>query len=69
MLSLYLHMVSPLVIPVSDRAGMSGEGTHSINSIVLMIKPRVGLTEVTSSFIIRFTIVVFPALSNPLEPS
>lgn len=30
------------------------------------MKPRVGLTVFTSSFIILFTIVVFPALSRPL---
>lgn len=30
------------------------------------MKPSVGLTVFTSSFINRLTIVVFPALSNPL---
>lgn len=35
-------------------------------SIVLMMNPSVGLTLFTSSFIIFFTMVVFPALSNPL---
>ena len=34
--------------------------------MVLMIKPSVGLTLFTSSFMIFLTIVVFPALSNPL---
>lgn len=32
-----------------------------------MINPRVGLTVVTSSFIIRLTMVVLPALSRPLQ--
>lgn len=31
-----------------------------------MMNPSVGLTLFTSSFMIFFTIVVFPALSNPL---
>lgn len=35
-------------------------------STVLMLKPSVGLTVLTSSFMTRFTIVVFPALSRPL---
>lgn len=35
--------------------------------MVLMMKPRVGLTVLTSSCIIFFTIVVFPALSRPLN--
>lgn len=34
--------------------------------MVLMMKPKVGLTLFTSSSIIFLTIVVFPALSNPL---
>ena len=34
-----------------------------------MIKPSVGLTSLTSSFMIFFTIVVFPALSRPLQHS
>ena len=32
-----------------------------------MIKPNVGLTELTSSFMILLTIVVLPALSSPLS--
>ena len=32
-----------------------------------MIKPSVGLTVLTSSFMILFTIVVLPALSSPLS--
>ncbi len=36
-------------------------------SIVLMMKPSVGLTVLTSSPIIFLTIVVFPALSRPLD--
>jgi hypothetical protein len=43
--------------------------TYPSYSIVLMIKPRVGLTLFTSSFMIFFTMVVFPALSNPLLQS
>ncbi len=39
---------------------------HPRNSIVLMIKPSVGLILVMSSFMMRFTIVVLPALSSPL---
>jgi hypothetical protein len=35
-------------------------------SIVLIINPRVGLTVVTSSPMIRLTMVVLPALSRPL---
>jgi hypothetical protein len=39
-------------------------------SIVLMMKPRVGLTVFTSSFMTLLTMVVLPALSSPLsEPS
>lgn len=34
--------------------------------MVLMMNPSVGLTVLTSSFMTRFTIVVFPALSRPL---
>jgi hypothetical protein len=34
-----------------------------------MMKPSVGLTVLTSSFMILLTIVVFPALSRPLFPS
>lgn len=34
--------------------------------MVLMMKPKVGLTLFTSSFMIFLTIVVFPALSSPL---
>lgn len=34
--------------------------------MVLMMNPRVGLTVLTSSFMILFTIVVLPALSKPL---
>ena len=40
---------------------------YSLKSIVLMMKPSVGLTVVTSSFMIFLTIVVLPALSRPLE--
>jgi hypothetical protein len=35
--------------------------------MVLMIKPSVGLTLFTSSSMIFLTIVVFPALSSPLQ--
>lgn len=35
--------------------------------MVLMMKPRVGLTVLTSSPMIFFTMVVFPALSSPLD--
>jgi len=35
--------------------------------MVLIIKPSVGLTLLTSSSIIFLTIVVFPALSRPLQ--
>ena len=41
--------------------------THPMKSIVLIMNPRVGLTVVTSSFIIRLTMVVLPALSRPLR--
>lgn len=34
--------------------------------MVLMMKPKVGLTLLTSSFMILFTIVVLPLLSKPL---
>jgi len=40
--------------------------SHPSYSMVLMIKPRVGLTVLTSSPIILFTMVVLPALSRPL---
>jgi len=32
-----------------------------------MMNPSVGLTVLTSSFMTRFTMVVFPALSRPLD--
>lgn len=35
--------------------------------MVLMMNPKVGLTVLTSSFMIFFTIVVLPALSSPLR--
>jgi hypothetical protein len=35
--------------------------------MVLMLKPNVGLMVVISSPLIRLTIVVFPALSSPLQ--
>lgn len=38
---------------------------HPSYSIVLMMKPSVGLTVLTSSPMILFTIVVLPALSSP----
>lgn len=47
---------------------IKNERTHPIKSIVLIIKPSVGLTVVTSSFMIRLTMVVLPALSRPLVP-
>jgi hypothetical protein len=43
------------------------ELTHPSYSIVLIMNPNVGLTELTSSPMIFFTIVVFPALSKPLS--
>lgn len=43
-----------------------GGGENPSNSTVLMIKPNVGLTSFTSSFITHLTTVVFPALSRPL---
>lgn len=68
MLSLYLNIVGSMAsLSFSHFWNILGE-TNPSKSIVLIINPKVGLTEVTSSFIIRFTIVVFPALSNPLEP-
>ena len=55
------------VNPVRISSGISARTTHPMKSIVLIIKPNVGLTVVTSSFIIRFTMVVLPALSRPLR--
>ena len=43
--------------------------TYPSYSMVLMMKPSVGLTLFTSSPMIFFTIVVFPALSKPLVQS
>jgi hypothetical protein len=40
---------------------------HPANSRVLMLKPRVGDTVLASSPLMRFTIVVLPALSSPLR--
>lgn len=60
MLSLYLRRVS-------RARDINKMGNYPIKSIVLMINPRVGLTVVTSSFIIRLTMVVLPALSRPLQ--
>ena len=40
--------------------------TYPSYSIVLMMNPSVGLTLLTSSFMMRLTMVVFPALSRPL---
>jgi hypothetical protein len=59
---IFHHQPLPLVTSVSRT-------THPSYSIVLIIKPSVGLTLLTSSPMIFFTIVVFPALSKPLVPS
>lgn len=59
-LSLYLRRVS-------RARDINKMQNYPIKSIVLMINPRVGLTVVTSSFIIRLTMVVLPALSRPLQ--
>ena len=37
--------------------------------MVLMLKPNVGLTVLMSSPLMRFTMVVLPALSSPLQDS
>lgn len=59
----------PCVAGVSDeRIAPLRLGYYPWKSIVLMMKPSVGLTVVTSSFMILLTIVVFPALSSPLCP-
>ena len=42
---------------------------HPLCSMVLMLKPNVGLTVLMSSPLIRFTMVVLPALSSPLQAS
>lgn len=56
-----------LYLVLSAKLSTSGSlYTCPSYSIVLIMKPRVGLTLLTSSFMICFTIVVFPALSNPL---
>lgn len=52
---------------VSKIFSKRGKTTYPIKSIVFIIKPSVGLTVLTSSFIIFFTMVVLPALSSPLE--
>lgn len=44
-----------------------GKKTHWSKSMVLMMKPRVGLTVEISSFMIFLTMVVLPALSIPLR--
>lgn len=44
-------------------------GTYSSRTKVLMLKPRVGLTDMTSSFLSRLRMVVLPALSKPLTVS
>lgn len=62
MLSLYLHTVNK----ARNIRGIQRE-IYPIKSIVLIINPRVGLTVVTSSFMIRLTMVVLPALSSPLR--
>lgn len=41
--------------------------THPLYSVVLMLKPSVGLIVVMSSPTSRLTMVVFPALSKPLQ--
>lgn len=61
MFNLYLFTVS------RSSAGPQDLISYPWKSIVLMIKPSVGLTVVTSSFMIRFTMVVLPALSRPLS--
>jgi hypothetical protein len=63
MLSLYLFKSENTLLSKNDD-----KKAHPIKSIVLIIKPSVGLTVVTSSFMIRLTMVVLPALSRPLVP-
>ena len=41
--------------------------THLLNCMVFMLKPSVGLMVDVSSPLMRFTMVVFPALSRPLR--
>ena len=60
MFSLYLHL------SVTFWCGKT-ERMYPSYSMVLMMNPSVGLTLFTSSFMIFFTIVVFPALSRPLS--
>lgn len=45
---------------------LNGAHAYPSYSMVLMMKPSVGLTLFTSSFMIFLTIVVLPALSRPL---
>lgn len=40
---------------------------YPLNCMVLMLNPKVGLIVVMSSLFKRFTIVVLPALSKPLQ--
>ena len=61
-----VELVSVLVSSRLQNTTFAAWG-HPLKSIVLMINPRVGLTVLTSSFIILLTIVVLPALSRPLH--
>lgn len=57
------------LLPCAPAAGAAPapRSAHCWNSSVLMLKPKVGLMEEMSSPLIRFMIVVFPALSRPLQ--
>jgi hypothetical protein len=62
-----VHILSLYLFRQSHQAAKV-HVTYPSYSIVLMMKPSVGLTLFTSSFMIFFTMVVFPALSRPLRP-
>jgi hypothetical protein len=69
MFSLYLlTSVSHSVATKANDQRFQWSRTYPSYSIVLMMKPNVGLTVLTSSPIIFFTMVVLPALSSPLFP-
>jgi hypothetical protein len=66
------HEYNAEPIHVYDMSGMQGDkcqqsGAYPLNVIDLMLNPSVGLTVVMSSPFRRFTMVVLPALSSPLQ--
>lgn len=59
------HAAASVLNP--PNASMHPDHAYPLNVMVLMLNPNVGLMVVMSSPLSRFTSVVFPALSRPLQ--